>query len=160
MKNLKRSNPRVNQQQTLYGNPVWRALSANPLREAEQVDISLLTHSAFDELVRGEAKKEHFMALMTACSLAAALVSRGYGKEYCEVIHQAQSALVRCGLAQAQGAGYLLDGVAADAIRDLLQLQAEQNRLASRSEVVTAIARVNAEIRSNACRNAVVRVNK
>jgi hypothetical protein len=70
MKNAKRSSPRGNQQKMLFGNPVWKALSANPLREAEQIDISLITHSAFDDIVRGKGGER------TLCSVSDRLLRR------------------------------------------------------------------------------------
>jgi hypothetical protein len=128
---------------------VWKALSKEPLREAEQIDLSLVTHSALDDIVRGTGSKEHFVALMTASSLAGLLASYGYGQEFADVILKAQAVLFQCGQLEALGNGYSLDSEGIDAIRDLLVLQTAQNKLASRAEVINAIMKVNDEIRRN-----------
>jgi hypothetical protein len=148
----KLKNHRQIRQKLIFGNPVWKALSFGPLSETEQIDVALVTHSAFDDIVRGVGAKEQLMALMTACSLASLLANRGYGHEFQNVIRNANSALVRCGLAQELSRKYELDDQGVKAIRDLLILQGEQIRLASRAEVVTAIATVNEQIRDSARR--------
>jgi hypothetical protein len=40
-------------QRLIFGNPAWKALSYGPLSETEQINVTLVTHGAFDDIVRG-----------------------------------------------------------------------------------------------------------
>lgn len=126
----------------LVGNPVWRAFASQPMVAAQQRDLSLDAHSAFDEIVHGRGAGCHVDVLATAANTCLVLCERGFGPECEPKIIEGQHALMRLKARLLQGKRIGFDGPGAQAMRDMLDVHAQQLEHAGQGEVAAAIVEV------------------
>jgi len=131
---------------TLVGNPVWRAFAAKPMTQAEQNDLALDAHMAFDEIVHGRGNEHHIDMLSTAANTCLVLCERGFGPECEPKIIEGQEALMRVKVRQRQGKRIGFDGPGAQAMRDMLDIHTQQMEHAGRAELAAAILEVHKRV--------------
>jgi hypothetical protein len=127
----------------LIKHPVWRAFAAEPLEQKEQVKLSLDAHAAFDEIVHGRGTTAHIDELAVAANTCLVLCERGFGPECEPKIIEGQEAIMRIKTRCLQGKTIGLDGIGAQALRDMLDIQAQQMEHAGQAEVAMAILEVH-----------------
>ena len=132
----------------LIKHPVWRAFATAPLDRNEQVNLSLDAHAAFDEISHGRGQTAHIDALAVAANTCLVLCERGFGPECDPKIIEGQEALMRIKARCLQGKAIGFDGLGAQALRDMLDIQAQQMEHAGQAEVAIAILEVRERARN------------
>lgn len=127
----------------LIKNPVWRAFATEPIDESEQTKLSLDAYASFDEIVHGRGTPAHIDELSVAANTCLVLCERGFGPECEPKIIEGQEAIMRIKARRQQGKAIGLDGVGAQALRDMLDIQAQQMEHAGQNEVAMAILEVH-----------------
>ena len=127
----------------LIKHPVWRAFAAAPLEVVEQTKLSLEAYAAFDEIVHGRGTPAHIDELAVAANTCLVLCERGFGPECEPKIVEGQEAIMRIKVRVQQGKAIGLDGIGAQALRDMLDTHAQQMEHAGQAEVAIAILEVH-----------------
>ena len=127
----------------LIKHPVWRAFAAAPLEVVEQTKLSLEAYAAFDEIVHGRGTPAHIDELAVAANTCLVLCERGFGPECEPKIIEGQEAIMRIKARVQQGKAIGLDGIGAQALRDMLDTHAQQMEHAGQAEVAIAILEVH-----------------
>ena len=127
----------------LIKHPVWRAFAAAPLEVVEQTKLSLEAYAAFDEIVHGRGTPAHIDELAVAANTCLVLCERGFGPECEPKIIEGQEAVMRIKARVQQGKAIGLDGIGAQALRDMLDTHAQQMEHAGQAEVAIAILEVH-----------------
>lgn len=130
-------------------NPVYKAFWRKPMAQGKQADLALSTLAAFDEIVHGRGQLAHLEVLATNANIALVLAENGYGPE-CELkIKDAAQAILRAHSRAGKHNGRIgFDGPGAQAVRDLIDIHAQQLANAGQAEVIDALHTVRDRIKA------------
>jgi hypothetical protein len=123
----------------LSGNPIWRALSKQPVSEQTRITIGLSGRKSLYALTNDAGQFEHCKELMVIGYAGIYLAEQGYGADLMNHFTAALATIKDCRSRACNGQAYMLDGLEARKVDFLLDMHEQQLVLADKAEVSDAI---------------------
>jgi hypothetical protein len=123
----------------LSGNPIWRALSKEPVTEITKISIGLAGRKSLYALTNDEGLFEHCKELMVTAYAGIYLAEQGYGADVMNDFIDGLAAIKECRSRARKGLAYTLDSEEARKVDVLLDMHEQQLELADKAEVSDAI---------------------
>ena len=124
---------------TLSGNPIWRALSKEPVSQRTQTSIGLAARKSLFALTNDEGQFEHCKELMVTAYAGIYLAEQGYGSDLMEDFTAALATIQNCRSRARNGLDYTLDAIEASKVDVLLDMHHQQIGLVDKAELADAI---------------------
>lgn len=120
-----------------------------PLSSERQIDLQFAYLTSIEAMVCGRATVYHADTLIYALNVGQILAERGLGQEYLSLIEPAIEAMQRARARYLAHGKFGLDGPGLVAISAVADLHAEQMRLATHAELMSAVEEMHKRVASN-----------
>lgn len=118
----------------------------SPLRGDQLTDLGVAYWVSLEQLRVGDASEDHWSCVVCALNISLIMAENGIGAEYERDIAKALDGAFRAKIRSAKSGNFRLDGDAMRDITNVIAIHDEQMKLASRNEVVAALATVRRRI--------------